>query len=159
VTTLGDMLRKARTAVLRKGVSAEDADDIVHEAFLRLHTFSQSNDVGSAEALLVRSAVNLSIDTRRRMRRSPIDYAALVSETLPEDAPGAEEILDSRARLRHANEAISRLPEQTRRCLLARRLDGLSYGEIAAREQLSVGAVQERVARATLALMKWMDEC
>jgi RNA polymerase sigma-70 factor (ECF subfamily) len=38
-----------------------------------------------------------------------------------------------------------------------RRLDDLSYAEIARRERMSVAAVEKQVARATLQLMRWMN--
>ncbi|MFN3817234.1 sigma factor-like helix-turn-helix DNA-binding protein, partial [Brevundimonas sp.] len=46
------------------------------------------------------------------------------------------------------------LPERTRRILLKRRLDNMSYAEIAMSEDMTVAAVEKTVARATLQLMK-----
>ncbi len=39
-----------------------------------------------------------------------------------------------------------------------RRLDNLSYAEIAEAEGMTVAAVEKQVARATLQLMEWMEE-
>jgi RNA polymerase sigma-70 factor (ECF subfamily) len=40
---------------------------------------------------------------------------------------------------------------------MAKRVDELSYGDIAAREGITVAAAEKRVARAVLFLAKWMD--
>ena len=57
-----------------------------------------------------------------------------------------------------AKAGLDQLDPLTRRCLLAQRLEGVSYAEIAAREGLPLTTVEKRVARAVLFLMKWMDD-
>ena len=157
MTALTDMLRKARSAVLRRGASADEADDLVQEAFLRLEGYEREHVVRSREAFLVSTAVNLSIDQARRGRRSPFDAAGLDLDSLPSALAGPDEIFSGRARLEHLQEGIAALPARTRRILLARRVEGQSFREIAEREGASVSAVEKHVARATLSLMKWMD--
>jgi RNA polymerase sigma-70 factor (ECF subfamily) len=158
MSTLSDMLRKARAAVLRRGVPHDEADDLVQEAFLRLEGYERAHAVQSKEAFLVSTAVNLTIDRARRQQRSPFDPAARDFETVAEDRAGPDEILAARTRLRRLEEGMAQLPERTRRILLSRRLDGTGYREIAAAEGMSVSAVEKQVARATLSLMKWMQE-
>jgi len=155
--SVAEMLAKARRAVLRRGVSEEDADELVHDAFLRIERYERAQEARSREALLVTAAVNLSIDQRRRRQRSPFveiaDFHAIADAT-----PDPSQIVEQQARLRHAAEGLARLPERTRRILLRRRLDGHPYAEIAAAEGMSVAAVEKQVARATLQLMQWMAE-
>lgn len=158
MTTLSDMLRKARAAVLRRGVPYDDADDLVQEAFLRLEGYERAHAVQSKEAFLVSTAVNLTIDRARRQRRSPFDDTSRNLDTVPEDKAGPDEILSARARLRRLEDGMAQLPERTRRILLSRRIDGTGYREIADAEGMSVSAVEKQVARATLTLMKWMQE-
>ena len=154
---LSEMWRKARRAVLRRGVSEADADELVQEAFLRVEQYEHTHRARSREALVVRTAVNLSIDHVRRAARAPfaeqLDLHLIADRTQPDPAQVAEE----HARLRHASRGLAALPERTRRILLMRRLDELSYADIARREQMSVAAVEKQVARATLHLMRWMD--
>ena len=150
------MLEKARRAVLRRGLSREDADEIVHEAFIKIDAYAQTSEVRSQEGLLVSTAINLSIDSQRRSARAPFvqhPNVQLVSSTDPDPA----DIVDARAKLEHLSAGIAHLNERTRRILLLRRLDNLSYAEIAEREQMSVAAVEKQVARATLKLMQWME--
>lgn len=155
--SVAEMLAKARRAVLRRGVSEEDADELVHDAFLRIERYERAQEARSREALLVTAAVNLSIDQRRRRQRSPFveiaDFHAIADAT-----PDPSQIVEQQARLRHAADGLARLPERTRRILLRRRLDGHPYAEIAAAEGMSVAAVEKQVARATLQLMQWMAE-
>lgn len=158
MTALTDMLRKARSAVLRRGASVDDADDLVQEAFLRLEGYERDHVVRSREAFLVSAAVRLTIDQARRGLRSPFDSAWVDPEAVSSALAGPDEIFSGRARLEHLRAGIEALPERTRRILVARRVEGQSFREIAEREGASVSAVEKQVARATLALMKWMEE-
>jgi RNA polymerase sigma-70 factor (ECF subfamily) len=150
--------KKARLAIVRRGVPADDADDHVQEAFLRLERYEREHEVQSREAFVMRAAANLTVDRARRSMASPIgpigelDLAEIAS---PDALP--DEQAESRARLAHLEKGLAALPEQVRRILLMRRMDGLSFKEIAVAEGLSVSAVEKKVARATLTLMKWMD--
>jgi RNA polymerase sigma-70 factor (ECF subfamily) len=158
MTTLRDMLQKARRAVLRRGVPDDEADDLVHEAFLKLEGYGRQHVIRSREAFLVSAAVNLSIDRARRRERSPFDELTRDLDAVPAVIAGPDEILSARARLKHLEEGIARLPDRTRRILLMRRLDGADYRRIAEAEGMSVAAVEKQVARATLTLMNWMQE-
>lgn len=155
--SLAEMLAKARRAVLRRGVSEEDADELVQDAFLKVEQYERVHAARSQEALLVTAAINLSIDRARRKARAPFvdleDIHAIADRT-----PDPAQIVEEQARLRHAADGLAQLPERTRRILLKRRLEDLSYAEIAASEDMSVAAVEKQVARATLQLMQWMAE-
>ncbi|MBY8829536.1 RNA polymerase sigma factor [Hephaestia mangrovi] len=155
--SLSEMLSKARRAVLRHGVSEADADELVQEAFLKIEQYERAHQARSREALLVKAAVNLSIDQLRRRARAPFVGHDGIDLLADQSQPDPSQIVEERARLRHASRGLETLPERTRRILLMRRLDDLSYAEIARREQMSVAAVEKQVARATLQLMRWMD--
>jgi RNA polymerase sigma-70 factor (ECF subfamily) len=156
MASVTQMLAKARSVILRRGVSEEDADELVQEAFLKVEQYERAHAARSKEAMLVTTAVNLSIDRARRRARAPfveLDNVHAIADRMPDPA----EIAEQQARLRHAAAGIERLPERTRRILLMRRLDEMSYAEIAEAENMSVAAVEKQVARATLQLIDWMD--
>lgn len=153
--TLTEILNTARRAVIRQGIADHDADELVHEAFLKVEQFQRDHAVRCHEALLVRAAVNLSIDRQRRGGRMQIAEGADLHQ-IADTAPDPGRIIEARARLRQVTAGLDRLPERTRRILLMRRLDNLSYAEIAAAEEMTVAAVEKAVARATLQLMTWM---
>ncbi len=157
MVSIKDMLRKARTAVLRRGISGQDAEDVVQEAFLRVEEYERRQVIRSKEAVLVTAAVNLAIDRKRQRQTSPFIDVVDALNVVADQTPAAEDILQAQARLKRAAEGLALLPERTRRILLSRRLDGLSYKEIALREGLTVAAVEKQVARATLELLKWVD--
>ncbi|MDC7684535.1 sigma-70 family RNA polymerase sigma factor [Asticcacaulis sp. BYS171W] len=154
---LPQMLDKARRAILRKGVAVQDADDLVQEAFLRVEAFERTQTVKSPEALLIRTAVNLSFDMARRRKVAPFVDMGDDAGTARDHTPLPDEILRGQERLQRAAQGLERLPEKTRRILLSRRLDGKSFKEIAAAEGMTVAAVEKQVARATLELTKWME--
>ncbi|WP_244881988.1 RNA polymerase sigma factor [Pelagerythrobacter marensis] len=153
--SLADIMAKARSAVMRRGVSREDAEDCVQEAYLKIDGYGRRHEVRSQEALLVRAAVNLAIDKARRSSRAGI-HQGDDFQTMADTTPGPAQIVEQQVRLIHAAECIDRLPPRTRRILLMRRLDGLPYAEIARRESMTVAAVEKQVARATLQLLQWM---
>ncbi|MFK2931759.1 sigma-70 family RNA polymerase sigma factor [Dyella agri] len=158
MSSLSIMLRKVRAVLLRSGVAAQDADDLVHEAFVRLESYARKQEIRSQEAFLVTTAMNLGRDQARHRARVPVDSEEFDILSLADAAPLPEEQLLSQERLRRVGTGLDRLDPQTRRCLLAKRLDGLTAVQIAEREGLSVAAVEKRVARALLFLAQWMGE-
>ena len=155
--TIRDLLAKARAVLLKRGVSPDDAEDLVHEAFLRMCRYEQAHVVRSREAVLIRTAVNISIDAARQRRRSLFVGASDTIERIVDLSPQPDVVARARAQLRHARVGLDRLPERSRRILLSRRLDDLSVADIAQREGMTVAAVEKQIARATLHLMRWMD--
>lgn len=152
------MLRKIRSVVLRQGVAAQDADDILQEAFARLESYTRTHELRSREAFLVTTAVNLSRDQARRRARQPFDVGDFDLDAIVAATPQPEEQLRIQESLRRANSGLERLDPITRRCLLAQRLEGLTFPQIAKIENMSVAAVEKRVARAVMFLTQWMDE-
>ena len=154
---LMQMWRKVRAVVLGRGVAAQDADDIVQEAFARLESYARAHQLRSREAFLVTTALNISRDqARRRVHASEVDDFDL--ESIVDTAPQPEERLRVQERLRRASAGLARLDQVTRRCLLAQRLDGMTFPQIANREGMSVAAVEKRVTRAMMFLTQWMGE-
>ena len=158
MSAIRQMLGKVRRTLVRRGAAIDDADDIVQEAFARMEAYSRTHEVANAEAFLMRTAVNISRDEAWRRMRSPFSSAGLAMETVCDGAPQPDEIVRARERLRRAKAGLDLLDPLTRRCLLAQRLEGVSYAEIAAREGVPLTTVEKRVARAMLFLMKWMDD-
>ena len=153
-----EIWRKAHGIVVRKGVPVDEADELVQEAFLKLERYERENEVRSREAFVVTAAVNMAIDrSRRASLKSNVSMDRVDFDSMAGDEVTQDEAMVSRARLQHLEAGIATLPQRTQRLLLARRLDGLGFKEIAAQEGLSVSAVEKQVARATLTLMKWMD--
>ncbi|HXD35268.1 MAG TPA: sigma-70 family RNA polymerase sigma factor [Rhodanobacter sp.] len=158
MSSIPDMLRKVRATIVRGGVSPQDADDVVHEAFVRLESYAHKNEVHSREAFLMTAARNIGHDRARHHARVTVHCEELDIAGLAGASPTPEELLVSQERLRRVNSGLHRLSPQVRRCLLAKRLEGLTAAQIAERENISVAAVEKRVARALLFLVQWMGE-
>ena len=70
--------------------------------------------------------------------------------------PTAEAARLALERLARLSACLARLSGKTREVFLAHRIEGLSYKEIAQRQQLSISAVEKHVAKATMQVTIWM---
>jgi RNA polymerase sigma factor (sigma-70 family) len=152
-----DVFSRIRAALRRRGRTEHDAEDLVQEAWIRLECASRTKTVDHPEAFLMQTALNLSIDWHRK-RQCHGEEVAIEDEILVDTAPGLEESLLARERLHQLVECMSRLDSRTRAILLAHRLEGMSYLQIAEQHRLSVSSVEKYVAKATLQLTSWLEE-
>jgi RNA polymerase sigma-70 factor, ECF subfamily len=136
-----------------------EAEDVVHDAFVAIveRADQYHAERGSVVAWLVATVRNLALDrTRRRTRRAQITEDELRHE--PVDAmPDPEAIIwmqRERVAVRHALEQLS--PSQ-RETLEIAFFEGLSYPEIAQRQNIPLGTVKSRAARALSALRAALD--
>ncbi len=157
MSAIAQMFKKARSVVLRRGVTPEDADDIVQEAFARLTAYTRAHELRSQEAFLVKAAVNISRDQVRRKRKSPFDPAEVDFDLVADSEPRQDEVVRAQERLRRAAAGMERLSPLALRILMAQRVEGLSFPQIARQEGMSVAAVEKQLARAVMFLTKWMD--
>lgn len=144
-----------RAALMRRGRTRDEADDLVQEAWIKLACYEQSHTVAKPEAFLMRAALNLSIDDFRAQQRH--GEHELIEETLLADtAPTAEASLLARERIARVHAGLAGLDARTREIFLAHRLDGMSYLEIAREQGVSVSAVEKHIAKAALAIARSM---
>ncbi|MBK1688798.1 RNA polymerase sigma factor [Rubrivivax gelatinosus] len=150
------VMGRVRAALLRRGRTEHDADDLVQEAWLRLARYQREQTVAEPEAFLMRAALNLSIDAfRARAVRG--EELLLDDVVLIDTAPAAEAVLLAKERMARLSVCLARLTDKTRAVFLAHRIEGLSYQEIARLHGLSVSAVEKHIAKATLQLTSWME--
>ena len=146
------LLRAVRRAVR----DADNAEDLLHSAFVRLSEYSKRASVENPSAFLVRTAANLAVDERRRLwvwRENPLDNG----EEIADGQPLLPEVLAARERLEKVMAALESLGPRTREIFLLHRLDGLKYREIAARLDITVSAVEKHIAKASLFLVNWVE--
>lgn len=147
---------RVRAALMRRGRSRPDADDLVQDAWVKLASYERLQTVARPEAFLMRTALNLSIDAHRSSRSR--GEQVLIEESLVVDtAPTVESILLARERIARLSECLAALDAKTRRIFLAHRVEGMSYIEIARDNQLSVSAVEKHIAKAALFLTRSME--
>lgn len=149
-------LSRVRGALMRRGRSAHDADDLVQEAWVRLACYEREQVVERPEAFLMRTALNLSIDAHRtQVTRG--DEVLVDDVVLVDIAPTAEAVLLAKERLARLSLGVSRLNETTRAIFLSHRIDGLPYSQIALAHGVSITTVHKHIAKATLQLTTWME--
>jgi RNA polymerase sigma factor (sigma-70 family) len=131
--------------------SREAAEDIVQEAFARLHGRTLA-DPDRALAYLRTTVLNLS---RSRLRR--LLTARRQERTGPESLPSAEDDAILRADQRALFAAVRDLPARQREALVLRYWAGLSEAEVAAAMRVSPGAVKSHTSRGLAALRRIME--
>jgi RNA polymerase sigma-70 factor, ECF subfamily len=131
-----------------------EAEDVLHDAFVAVseRAGQYAAERGTVIAWLVTLVRNLSIDrTRRRERRG-----ALAREVLPHEPPASvrdpERLTSEASEREKIRRALAKLPEAQRQTLEVAFFEGLSYPEIAARENVPLGTIKSRAARALAAL-------
>lgn len=145
------MLMPLALRILRQRAEAED---VLHDAFVavaeRAGQFSAER--GTVAAWLVTLVRNLAIDrTRRRDRRGALARDVIAHEPVapPADPESLTSDAAERAKIRAA---LAELPEAQRLTLEVAFYEGLSYPEIAARENVPLGTIKSRAARALASL-------
>lgn len=147
---------RIKRALMRRGRTLHEAEDLVQEAWVRMSGHSGQDPPANPEAYLMRTAINLSIDAHRA-RSVQGEEVALDDMVLVDVAPGVEAYLLGKERLARLSVCIGRLPARTRDIFLAHRLDGRSYSDIARELDISVTAVEKHVTKATVMLTSWME--
>ena len=150
-------LRHLRSLLRRQGRSREDADDLIQEAFLRLHVYCQDEKVQKQDALLTRIVLNLSVDLHRRERNDLYSDEAVESLPLIDLKATPDEELAASQRLMKVEAVLDKLASRTREIFLMHRVEGCGCSQIAARFGVSVSAVEKHIAKAVLALMDVVD--
>jgi RNA polymerase sigma-70 factor (ECF subfamily) len=132
--------------------STDEAEDVAQEVFL---SFGRSRvPAGDAAGWLSVAAAHTALNHLRSGRRR-----AAREEAVGADEPVAPDVADAvvtRDQRRRVRDALSRLPRKQATALVLRH-SGLSYAEVAAALDLSVGSVGTTVRRAESALRKEMD--
>lgn len=145
---------RLRQLLVRRGMSAQTAADVVHEAFVRLLR-SQNDDVRDLRSYLHRTARTVAVDLHRKEQRAArvIDPSATVDETIADPLPRADATLISREEIATLAAAIQELPPRTREVLTLHRFEGLSYGEISERLGIAKNTVMVHMVKG-LGLLK-----
>lgn len=151
-----ETLGRVRKALMRRGRSAQDADDLVQEAWIRLACYQRDQVVERPEAFMMRAALNLSIDAHRT-QVSHGEELMIEEVVLLDVAPGTEAVVLAKERLCRLSVCLGRLNTKTREIFIAHRIDGQTYQQIAQQHGLSISTVEKHVAKATLQLTSWME--
>lgn len=146
------MFERHRPALRRQAArllyaSGHDPDDVVQDAFLRVHVALRGGVVPlEPRAWLMRLVHNACVDELRRSRTRPVGDVEL--DVLPSHAVGLPDGLAQRAEARALLGDIHRLPERQRRVLVLSAIEGLSHEQVASRLETTVETTRSLLARA-----------
>lgn len=148
-----DMLARVR----RRTRADQDAEDLLHSAWLRLFAYRAEHEVREPIAFMVQTAAHLAVDGHRRAQRSNPQPIEAFGAGLEDGSPLQDEVLEARERLRRVKAGLERLPPRTRQVFLMHRVEGMKLREISAALGISQSAVEKHVAKAVLFLTEWTD--
>ncbi len=146
-------LYRATVAPLRRHLArilgnTAEAQDIAHDAYVRVYPVVEQQAAGKPEALLYTTARRLAFNRLKRRRIAPFAAEPPVEEFNASSAPGVVQQVMARQELRQLEAAIAQLPEGCRTVLLLRKIELLSHQEIATRLGIAVSTVEKQHARA-----------
>jgi RNA polymerase sigma-70 factor (ECF subfamily) len=163
-----EALYRANIQPLRRYVarilgSQADADEVAHDAFVRLYR-SDLAHYEDLRSVLFRTGWRLALNSIRARGCNPLARAdvLLPENDLVSETETAEDCLLSREREGAYRQAIAALPPRCREVIELRTMQELSYKEIAHRLGLSVSTLEKHVVKGkkvcTEALATWHVE-
>ena len=125
--------KKVYTLCFRMCGNSEDAEEAAQDAFLALwRGIDRFRQESSLSTWIYRLATNACIDTLRRRKKQS----------------GSVSLDD---------EGLSALPEEYRKVLILREIEGLSYTEIAESASIELGTVKSRISRGRSLLRNFLS--
>lgn len=153
--------KKVYTLCFRMCGNSEDAEEAAQDAFLALwRGIDRFRQESSLSTWIYRLAMNACIDTLRR-RKKQSGSVSLDDEELFVDAvdtsPQPQETVEHRETQKLLQEGLSALPEEYRKVLILREIEGLSYTEIAESASIELGTVKSRISRGRSLLRNFLS--
>lgn len=148
-----DLLARIR----RRTRADQDAEDLLHSAWLRLFAYRELHEVREPISFMVQTAAHIAVDEHRRKRRVSATPAEAFEATLEDTSPLQDEVLAARERLRRVQAGLDRLPARTRQVFVMHKVQAMKLREIAAELGITQSAVEKHVAKAVLFLTEWTD--
>ncbi|MFZ5496127.1 MAG: RNA polymerase sigma factor [Verrucomicrobiota bacterium] len=146
-------LYQATLAPLRRHLarilgSHAEAQDVAHDAYLKVYPIVERQEAAKPEALLYTTARRLAFNRLKRRKVAPFAAAPAEEQFSVSPAPGVAEQVMARQEWQHLEQAIAALPAGCRSVLLLRKVELLSHQEIADRLGIAVSTVEKQHARA-----------
>jgi RNA polymerase sigma-70 factor (ECF subfamily) len=161
----GDLVRRYQdrlyNAVFRFLDSAEDAQDVVQEAFLSAYQSLDGFKGGSRFfTWLYRIAMNHAIDLRRKRRVLQYLEPGHEDDSQPVDKSEFSrpaEHLERREEEQKLRRALQLLSAEHRTVLILKDIDGMKYEEMAEALDVPIGTIRSRLHRARLELREVLE--
>lgn len=153
--------RRAYQYAFRLTSNAEEAGDVVADAFVRVYSALQNFKGQSAfTTWLYRILTNCYLDLRKKEKSrqtASLDTTLVTAEgeverQIEDDGLTPHELFERGERERAVQDAVAELPEYQRAMIVMYHAESMSYEEIAEALDLPIGTVKSRLNRARLSL-------
>jgi RNA polymerase sigma factor (sigma-70 family) len=128
--------------------NASEAQDVAHDAYVRVYPVMAEQPPERPAALLYTAARRLAINRLKRRSISPVARETATPEASASSEPGVAQQVMARQELQILERAIAELPQGCREVLLLRKIEHLSHRQIAERVGIAVSTVEKQHARA-----------
>jgi RNA polymerase sigma factor (sigma-70 family) len=128
---LADHYDEFRKRLTRHLGSEDLARETLHETWVHLHRNGTVESVQYPFSYLLRTALNIGTDRRRKESRLARRFEVRAVLDMADHAPSAEEEAEARGDIAALERALEELTPRRRTILLAARLDGMRLREIA----------------------------
>ncbi len=149
---VAQVYREHNTALIKylnaKLSSPLDAQDVAHEAFVRMLRLDEPETISHLQAFLFKIAKNIAIDRLRSRSRSleiQTDQEKINRHACSN--PGQDVVFEARQELNYVRKIIAKLPPKCRKAFMLYKFEGVSYREIAKEMRLSESMVRKYVLR------------
>ena len=136
-------------AYFQKRAPSADADDLVQDVFLRLHSRSEQESVDNPERYIFKIASSVLIDRHRHELARGLGLHDVLDEEFGlVDELSPERTLIGRQEHVRAIQALRELPPRARAAFTLHRFEHMTYAAIAQRMGISINGVKHLIARA-----------
>ena len=124
------------------------AEDVVHDAYLRVLERSSDTPIEQPRAFLYRTALNLVIDNHRRNALRQVESLEVLDSEERYVSPSPLNSLDHGQRIDMLQRALAELPQLCRESFLLRKIEGLTHAQIAEHLGISKAMVEKHIVNA-----------
>lgn len=136
------------------GAGPPEPEDVAQEAFSVLSGLKDSSHIEQPKAFLYKVAINIALKARRTNQQMPIKLPVETLDLLLSDAADPEQQLQQQQGLQQIATAIAGLTEKQRFILLASRIQGKTYSQIAAQTGWSLADISRQLHQVLDLLLK-----
>lgn len=136
------------------GAGPPEPEDVAQEAFSVLSGLKDSSHIEQPKAFLYKVAINIALKARRSEQQMPIKLPIETLDLLLSDAADPEQHLQQQQGLQQIATAIAALTEKQRFILLASRIQGKTYSQIAAQTGWSLADISRQLHQVLDLLLK-----
>ena len=150
--------------------SADDAEDLSQEVFIKMYRTLESYDLekGSFMTWVATVTRNLLVDHFRKSKQDRLtdpleaapseeDQGLSLGEQLPDAAPGADTRMQTQETQRMVHRALQKLSPELREAVILRDLQDMDYREIALALKVPEGTVKSRINRGRTELARLLS--